>query len=66
MIGIFMLVQNYILAKDSTAFINHKGHQLQFEDMIEAIQIDREPEVNGYEGRKSVAIISAIYPQGLF
>ena len=48
-------------AKDPTAFINSKGHQLQFEDMIEAIQMDREPEVNGYEGRKAVAIIAAIY-----
>ena len=48
-------------AKDPTAFISSKGHQLQFEDMIEAIQMDREPEISGHEGRKSVAIISAIY-----
>ncbi len=48
-------------AKDPTAFIDSKGHQLQFEDMIEAIKMDRQPEVNGYEGRKSVEVISAIY-----
>jgi UDP-N-acetyl-2-amino-2-deoxyglucuronate dehydrogenase len=48
-------------AKDPTAFMDSKGHQLQFEDMIEAIQLGRDPEVSGYEGRKSVEIISAIY-----
>ncbi len=48
-------------AKDPTAFIDSKGHQLQLEDMINAIKTDTEPEVNGYEGRKSVEIISAIY-----
>lgn len=48
-------------AKDPTAFIDSKGHQLQLEDMIEAIQLDREPEINGREGRKSVEIIAAIY-----
>jgi len=48
-------------AKDPTAFIDSKGHQLQFEDLIEAINMDRQPEVNGYEGRKAVEIIAAIY-----
>lgn len=48
-------------AKDPTAFIDSKGHQYQIEDMIKAIKMDREPEVNGNEGRKSVEIISAIY-----
>ncbi len=48
-------------AKDPTAFIDFKGHQYQIEDMIDAIKNNREPKVNGHEGRKSVAIISAIY-----
>jgi len=48
-------------AKDPTAFLDSKGHQTQIEDMITAIKQDREPSVNGIEGRKSVEIISAIY-----
>lgn len=40
------------------SFINH---QRQIEDMISAIKKDREPLVNGEEGRKSVEIILAIY-----
>ena len=48
-------------AKDPTAFIDSKGHQIQIEDMIEAIKLDRKPEVSGYEGRKSVEIITAVY-----
>lgn len=39
-------------------------HQLQIEDFLDAILQDREPLVNGEEGRKSVEIIQAIYRSG--
>jgi UDP-N-acetyl-2-amino-2-deoxyglucuronate dehydrogenase len=36
-------------------------HRLQIEDMLSAISEDREPMVNGEEGRKSVELFTAIY-----
>jgi predicted dehydrogenase len=36
-------------------------HRLQIEDMIQAIESDREPRVNGLEARKAVEIICGIY-----
>ncbi|MGD8753505.1 MAG: Gfo/Idh/MocA family oxidoreductase, partial [Anaerolineales bacterium] len=36
-------------------------HQLQIKDFLEAIQVGREPLVNGQEGRKPVEIFTAIY-----
>lgn len=47
-------------AADPSA-ISYVGHQRQMEDMIEAIHSEAEPFINGEEGRKSVAIIEAIY-----
>ncbi len=41
--------------------IGHHGHTEQFKDVIKAIEEDREPAVNGAEGRRSVEIILAIY-----
>ena len=38
-----------------------KGHLEQIKDMVDAIKEDREPIVNGEEGRKSIEIILAIY-----
>lgn len=43
------------------AAISHYGHRMQMLDFINAIKTDSEPLVNGIEGRKSVAIVSAIY-----
>lgn len=37
------------------------AHQQQITDMIEAIKDDREPAVNGDEGRKTVQLVLAIY-----
>jgi UDP-N-acetyl-2-amino-2-deoxyglucuronate dehydrogenase len=37
------------------------GHQYQIEDMINAVENDMEPMINGQEGRKSVEIVLAIY-----
>ncbi|WP_165972392.1 Gfo/Idh/MocA family protein [Paenibacillus piri] len=41
--------------------ISGETHRLQFSDMIEAIEHDREPLVNGIEGRKPLEIILAVY-----
>jgi predicted dehydrogenase len=41
--------------------IGHHGHAKQFADFVTAINKDREPAVNGPEGRRSVEIILAIY-----
>lgn len=43
------------------ADINFKGHQRQIEDMIHSIETGDKPLVDGVEGRKSVAIVLAIY-----
>ena len=41
--------------------ISFVGHQKQFEDFIAAINAGDKPAIDGYEGRKSVEIILAIY-----
>ena len=41
--------------------IGHHGHALQIADFVKAIQKDGNPAINGHEGRKSVAIIEAVY-----
>ncbi len=47
-------------ASDPSA-IGHHGHAHQFADVVEAIQGGRKPLIDGYEGRRSVEIILAIY-----
>jgi len=41
--------------------ISSEGHRRLFEDFIEAIRKNREPRIDGSEGRAAVAIITAIY-----
>ncbi|HET7559402.1 MAG TPA: Gfo/Idh/MocA family oxidoreductase [Limnochordia bacterium] len=41
--------------------ISFTGHQRLIEDMMAAIQNDRPPLIDGREGRKSVALIDAVY-----
>ncbi|MBN1186118.1 MAG: Gfo/Idh/MocA family oxidoreductase [Bacteroidales bacterium] len=41
--------------------ISYQGHKIQFEDMVEAIGQDRKPYIDGYEARKAVEIVLAIY-----
>ena len=41
--------------------ISFAGHQAQLEDLIAAIKENRQPAIDGAEGRKSVEIILAIY-----
>lgn len=37
------------------------SHKLVIADMVEAIRDDRDPQTNGYEARRSVALVLAIY-----
>lgn len=48
------------LSADPTA-LSYMGHKRQIEEFIDAILNDGPLSVDGYEGRKSVAIIEAIY-----
>jgi UDP-N-acetyl-2-amino-2-deoxyglucuronate dehydrogenase len=41
--------------------IGHLGHQRQIEDFIQAIETGQKPLIDAEEGRKSVAIVLAIY-----
>ncbi len=45
--------------------ISFVGHQLNFEDFIGALEQGRKPAVDGYEGRKAVEIILAVYASAL-
>lgn len=41
--------------------ISYFGHQKQIEDLIEAINLNKDPLIDAEEGRKSVEIVRAIY-----
>lgn len=41
--------------------ISHQGHTAQLQDFVNAIRENRQPLVDGREGRKSVEIVMAIY-----
>jgi len=41
--------------------ISSEGHLAQYQDFINAVHENREPLVNGIEGRKSLEIVMAIY-----
>src|SRR3954463_13686795 len=43
------------------AAIGHHGHAIQFRDFVEAVKKNRPPAIDGYEGRRSVEIILAVY-----
>lgn len=43
------------------AAIGHHGHTALFQDTLQAIENDTTPLIDGYEGRRSVEIILAIY-----
>ena len=47
-------------AADPSA-IGHHGHTEQFKDVIKAIKTGKKPAIDGYEGRRSVEIILAVY-----
>jgi predicted dehydrogenase len=43
------------------ADINFYGHQKQLEDMIDSIRFNKKPMIDARDGRRSVAIVLAIY-----
>ncbi len=43
------------------AAISHEGHRRQLDDFIHAIESNSEPLVDGWEGRRAVEVIQAIY-----
>ncbi len=43
------------------AAIGHHAHAKQFADVMDAIETGRKPKIDGYEGRKSVEVICAVY-----
>ena len=47
-------------ASDPSA-IGHHGHTEQFRDVLEAIRENRNPAIDGHEGRRSVEIILGVY-----
>ena len=49
------------LSSSSAVVSDVRGHQAVFEDFIQAIQHDRTPACDGREGRRSLALIEAIY-----
>ena len=48
-------------ASDPISSLKHEGHRRQIEDFIHALRDNREPAIDGREGRRSVEIIEAIY-----
>jgi UDP-N-acetyl-2-amino-2-deoxyglucuronate dehydrogenase len=45
----------------SATVSDFRGHQALFEDFIRAIEQDGDPVCNGREGRRSIALIEALY-----
>jgi predicted dehydrogenase len=43
------------------AAIGHHGHTEQFRDVMAAIRENRQPAIDGHEGRRSVEIILGVY-----
>jgi UDP-N-acetyl-2-amino-2-deoxyglucuronate dehydrogenase len=41
--------------------IKHEGHTRQYEDFVAALRENRSPSIDGYEARKAVALVRAIY-----
>jgi UDP-N-acetyl-2-amino-2-deoxyglucuronate dehydrogenase len=49
------------LSSSSPVVSDARGHQAVLENFLEAIRINSEPRCNGEEGRRSVAVVQAIY-----
>ncbi|MDD5686718.1 MAG: Gfo/Idh/MocA family oxidoreductase [Elusimicrobia bacterium] len=48
-------------ASDPVKSITSEGHMIQIQDMVDAINNNKTPMVDGYEGRKAVELVLAIY-----
>lgn len=46
---------------DAVLDVGGEGHRRQIADFVAAITSDREPAVNGEEGRRSLAVVQAVY-----
>ena len=46
---------------DAVLEVGGEGHRRQIADFVAAITSDREPAVNGEEGRRSLAVVQAVY-----
>lgn len=44
--------------------IVHEGHRGQIEDVLTALEQDRAPAITGYDGRRTIELITAIYKSG--
>jgi predicted dehydrogenase len=59
------LIEEEAVKKNAAVFkpedIDMDSHRKQYEDIVAAVKENREPLVNGEEGRMSLAIINAIY-----
>lgn len=53
--------QTSFIGGTSSKDIWHYSHRRQIQDLIEAIREDREPLVNGEEGRRALEIVLAVY-----
>ena len=49
------------LGANDPSTINFDGHLRNFEDVVEAVEGNRDPLVTGTEGLKAVEVIDAIY-----
>ncbi|MGH9836668.1 MAG: Gfo/Idh/MocA family protein [Blastocatellia bacterium] len=47
------------------AAISNEGHRRQIEDMMRAVVEDRQPMIDGREGRKSLELVTALYASAL-
>jgi UDP-N-acetyl-2-amino-2-deoxyglucuronate dehydrogenase len=54
-------VRDQNLSSSSPVVGDVRGHQAVFEDFIRAIQHDSKPACDGHEGRRSLAVIEAVY-----
>lgn len=50
-----------VIAGTSSHDIWHHSHRKQMQDMLDALAEDREPLVNGYEGRRALQIVLGVY-----
>ena len=50
-----------LIDQSAAAVTDSRGHQAVFEDFLQAIQQNRAPACDGLEGRRSIALVEAIY-----
>jgi UDP-N-acetyl-2-amino-2-deoxyglucuronate dehydrogenase len=48
-------------ARATHVMADHRWHQLQIEDFVDAVRAGRPPQVDGREGMRSLALVTAVY-----